>query len=132
MPSLVVTLAMLYIVRGVDAKLVNGHIVLPSQVPSAFAAVGYRTILGIPWLAIIVAVVVVVVGYAMRTFRSCRDLYAIGSNPEAATLAGDAQRPAGVHWPSSPAAPWRASAARCSWRCSRRSTTAPGSATSST
>jgi rhamnose transport system permease protein len=87
-PSLVVTLAMLYIIRGVDAKLVNGHIVLPSQVPSAFAAVGYRNILGIPWLAIIVAVVVAAVSYAMRSFRSCRDLYAIGSNPEAATLAG--------------------------------------------
>ena len=41
-----------------------------------------------PWLAIIVAVVVAVVGYAMRSFRACRDLYAIGSNPEAAALAG--------------------------------------------
>ncbi len=87
-PSLVVTLAMLYIVRGVDAKLVSGSIVVPSQVPSAFAAVGYRTVLGIPWLAIIVAVVVAAVAYAMRSFRSGRELYAIGSNPEAATLAG--------------------------------------------
>jgi len=87
-PSLVVTLAMLYIVRGVDAKLVSGSIVVPSQVPSAFAAVGYRTILGIPWLAIIVTVVVAAAAYSMRSFRSGRELYAIGSNPEAATLAG--------------------------------------------
>jgi rhamnose transport system permease protein len=87
-PSLVVTLAMLYIIRGVDAKLVNGNIVVPSQVPHAFVVVGYSTLFGIPWLAIIVAVVVAVVGYAMRTFRPCRDLYAIGSNPEAAMLAG--------------------------------------------
>jgi rhamnose transport system permease protein len=87
-PSLVVTLAMLYIVRGIDAKLVNGHIVVPSQVPGTFTAVGYRTIVGIPWLAIIVAVIVAIAGYAMRTFRPCRELYAIGSNPDAAALAG--------------------------------------------
>ncbi len=31
---------------------------------------------------------VAVVGYVMRTFRPARDLYAIGSNPEAAVLAG--------------------------------------------
>jgi rhamnose transport system permease protein len=87
-PSLVVTLAMLYIVRGLDSKLVNGNIVVPAQVPHAFVEVGYRTLFGIPWLAIIVAVVVAVVGYAMRVFRPCRELYAIGSNPEAAVLAG--------------------------------------------
>ena len=31
---------------------------------------------------------VAVVGYAMRSFRASRDLYAIGSNPDAAALAG--------------------------------------------
>jgi rhamnose transport system permease protein len=87
-PSLVVTLAMLYIIRGIDARIVNGHTVDPSAIPAAFTAVGYRSFLGIPWLAIIVAVVVAAAGYAMRSFRSCRELYAIGSNPEAATLAG--------------------------------------------
>lgn len=87
-PSLVVTLAMLYIIRGIDSKLVNGNIVVPAQVPHAFVEVGYRTVFGIPWLAIIVAVVVAVVGYGMRVFRPARDLYAIGSNPEAAVLAG--------------------------------------------
>jgi rhamnose transport system permease protein len=87
-PSLVVTLAMLYIIRGLDAKLVNGNIVVPAQVPHAFVEVGYRTLFGVPWLAIIVIVVVAAVGYAMHVFRPCRDLYAIGSNPEAAVLAG--------------------------------------------
>ena len=87
-PSLVVTLAMLYIIRGVDARIVNGQTIDPSAIPSAFTAVGYRSVLGIPWLAIIVAVIVVIAAYSMRSFRSCRDLYAIGSNPEAAALAG--------------------------------------------
>jgi rhamnose transport system permease protein len=87
-PSLVVTLAMLYIIRGIDGLIVNGKTIDPGSIPKAFTAVGYRTILGIPWLAIIVAAVVAAAGYAMRTFRSSRDLYGIGSNPEAAALAG--------------------------------------------
>jgi rhamnose transport system permease protein len=87
-PSLVVTLAMLYVIRGVDGVIVNGHTIDPDAIPQAFTAVGYRTFLGIPWLAIIVAVIVAIAGYAMRSFRASRDLYAIGSNPEAAALAG--------------------------------------------
>jgi rhamnose transport system permease protein len=87
-PSLVVTLAMLYIVRGIDGMVVNGHTIDPDKIPTALTAVGYRTIVGIPWLAIIVAIVVAIAGYAMRTFRASRDLYAIGSNPDAAMLAG--------------------------------------------
>jgi rhamnose transport system permease protein len=87
-PSLVVTLAALYIVRGIDGVIVNGVTIDPGSVPHTFQEVGYRTIFGVPWLAIIVAIVVGVVGYAMRSFRACRDLYAIGSNPDAAELAG--------------------------------------------
>jgi rhamnose transport system permease protein len=68
--------------------VVNGHTIDPDKIPTALTAVGYRTLVGIPWLAIIVALVVAVAGYAMRSFRASRDLYAIGSNPEAAMLAG--------------------------------------------
>ena len=88
-PSLVVTLAMLYIVRGVDAKIVNAKQIDPTTIPRAFQKVGYETVIGpIPWLTVIVGVVVLVVGYSMRSFRAGRDLYAIGSNPDAAALAG--------------------------------------------
>jgi rhamnose transport system permease protein len=87
-PSLVVTLAMLYIVRGVDAKIVNGKQIDPSKIPRSFQVVGYDDVFGIPWLAIIVAAIVLIVGYSMRSFRAGRDLYAIGSNPDAAALAG--------------------------------------------
>jgi rhamnose transport system permease protein len=87
-PSLVVTLAMLYIIRGIDGLVVNGVIIVPSSIPNTYVAIGFRTFLGIPWLALIAAAVVVIVAYAMRSFRSGRDLYAIGSNPEAAALAG--------------------------------------------
>ena len=87
-PSLVVTLAALYIIRGIDGVIVNGVTIDPGSIPTSFQDVGYKTILGVPWLAIIVAVVVAAVGYAMRSYRPARDLYAIGSNPEAAALAG--------------------------------------------
>ncbi|MDP9165831.1 MAG: ABC transporter permease, partial [Actinomycetota bacterium] len=87
-PSLVVTLGMLYIIRGVDGVIVNGDRIDPNFIPTGFTAVGYRNFFGIPWLAIIVAVVVAAVGYAMRAYRPSRDLYAIGSNPDAAALAG--------------------------------------------
>lgn len=87
-PSLVVTLGMLYVIRGVDGVIVNGNRIDPAYIPNSFTEVGYRNILGIPWLAIIVAVIVIAFGYGMRSFRSARDLYAIGSNPDAAALAG--------------------------------------------
>lgn len=87
-PSLVVTLAALYIIRGIDAVVVDGKQIDPTSIPRSFQAVGYRTLFGIPWLVVIVAVIVFAVGFAMRSFRSSRDLYAIGSNPEAAALAG--------------------------------------------
>jgi rhamnose transport system permease protein len=87
-PSLVVTLGMLYVIRGIDGVIVNGDRIDPGSIPSAFAAAGYKNLLGIPWLAIIVIVVVIIAGYAMRSYRASRDLYAIGSNPDAAALAG--------------------------------------------
>jgi rhamnose transport system permease protein len=87
-PSLVVTLGMLYVIRGIDGVIVSGDRIDPEAIPSGFTSVGYKNFLGIPWLAIIVAVVVAIAGYAMRSFRASRDLYAIGSNPDAAALAG--------------------------------------------
>jgi rhamnose transport system permease protein len=87
-PSLVVTLGMLYAIRGIDGVIVNGQTIDPQDIPNSFTAVGYKDIFNIPWLAIIVAVVVIIAAYAMRSFRASRDLYAIGSNPDAAALAG--------------------------------------------
>jgi rhamnose transport system permease protein len=87
-PSLVVTLATLYIIRGVDILIVGGGMVTANTLPSAFTNIPKDTILGIPYLAIVVAVVVAIAAYYMRAFRSGRELYAIGSNPEAARLAG--------------------------------------------
>jgi rhamnose transport system permease protein len=87
-PSLVVTLATLYIIRGLDILIVGGKEVVASSLPGAFLEIPKSTVGGIPDLAIAIAVVVGIGAYYLRAFRSGRDLYAIGSNPEAARLAG--------------------------------------------
>lgn len=87
-PSLVVTLATLYIIRGIDILIVGGKEVVASSLPASFLQIPKSTAGGIPVLAIAIAVVIGLGAYYMRVFRSGRDLYAIGSNPEAAVLAG--------------------------------------------
>ena len=87
-PSLVVTLATLYIFRGVDILIVGGKEVVASSLPGAFGNIPKATVIGIPDLAIAIAVVIGIGAYYLRSFRSGRELYAIGSNPDAARLAG--------------------------------------------
>jgi rhamnose transport system permease protein len=87
-PSLVVTLATLYIIRGIDILIVGGNEVVAASLPGAFLEIPKATVGGIPVLAIVIAVVIGIGAYYLRSFRSGRDLYAIGSNPEAARLAG--------------------------------------------
>ena len=87
-PSLVVTLATLYIIRGIDILIVGGNEVDASSLPDAFINIPKDTVAGIPVIAIAVAVVIAIGAYYLRTYRSGRDLYAIGSNPEAGRLAG--------------------------------------------
>jgi rhamnose transport system permease protein len=87
-PSLVVTLAMLYIIRGADTIIVGSGQVVANSLPNSFINIFHATILGIPDLALATAVAVAIAAYYLRSYRSGRDLYAIGSDPEAARLAG--------------------------------------------
>jgi rhamnose transport system permease protein len=87
-PSLVVTLAALYIIRGLDNIVGSGVQIEPSVIPHSFISLGYSTVIGIPWLFVLVVVVALAAAFWMRSFPAGRELYAIGSNPEAAVLAG--------------------------------------------
>jgi rhamnose transport system permease protein len=87
-PSLVVTLGTLYIIRGIDGAWAGGNQVNASMLPQSFNKIGYGTFVGVPYLAIIAIVAIVIATYAMRSFRTARDFYAIGSDPDAARLAG--------------------------------------------
>jgi rhamnose transport system permease protein len=87
-PSLVVTLAMLYIIRGIDTIIVGSNQVVAQSLPQGFINIFHATVLGVPDLALATVVAVAVAAYYLRSYRSGRDLYAIGSDPDAARLAG--------------------------------------------
>jgi rhamnose transport system permease protein len=87
-PSLVVTLGTLYIIRGIDGAWAGGNQVNASMLPDSFNKIGYETVLGIPYLGWIAIIAVALATYWMRSFRTARDFYAIGSDPAAARLAG--------------------------------------------
>ena len=87
-PSLVVTLAMLYIIRGVDTIIVGSGQVVANSLPNSFINIFHATVAGIPDLAIVTALAVAAAWYYLRSYRSGRELYAIGSDPDAARLAG--------------------------------------------
>jgi len=87
-PSLVVTLAMLYIIRGFDVAIVGAGQVVANALPRGFIAIYRDTVLGIPDLTIVLVLITAAAWYYLRSFRSGRDLYAMGSDPDAARLAG--------------------------------------------
>lgn len=87
-PSLVVTLATLYIFRGIDVIVVGGQQVVANSLPQTFLDITHVNVAGIPAIAIVVAAIVVGGWYYMKNYSSGRDLYAIGSSPQAADLVG--------------------------------------------
>jgi rhamnose transport system permease protein len=87
-PALVITLGTLYIYRGAFLSWAGSDRINASDLPSSFSDLGTKQVLSIPVLTLIAALVLVVVGYVLRTARSGRELYAIGSDPDAAVLYG--------------------------------------------
>lgn len=87
-PALVVTLGTLYAYRGLAFLWTDGRQINAETLPDAFLDIGSGDVLGVPTIALVALVVVLVVGQYLRDYRSGRELYAIGSNPDAARLAG--------------------------------------------
>lgn len=87
-PALVVTLGTLYVFRGIAFLWTDGKQINAETLPNSFLNIGTNTLIGIPVIALIALAVVLVVGQYLRDYRSGRELYAIGSNPDAARLAG--------------------------------------------
>jgi rhamnose transport system permease protein len=87
-PTLVATLSTLYIVRGADYAWVHGGQINATSLPESFALIATGSLLGIPNLVLIAFVVLVALAIYLRQYRGGREHYAIGSNPEAARLAG--------------------------------------------
>ena len=88
LPSLVVTIAMLYVVRGVFSQLAGGETITADQVPAPLVELGSGSIFGVPYLFVCALIGAISVTLLLRYSRWGRDLYAIGSNPEAALRVG--------------------------------------------
>ncbi|WP_091504318.1 ABC transporter permease [Amycolatopsis sacchari] len=87
-PALVVTLGTLYAYRGIIYFWAGGQQINADKLPGSFLSFGHDSFLGIPWLVLIAVVVLVVAGIVLRNYRAGRELYAMGSSPQAAELAG--------------------------------------------
>jgi rhamnose transport system permease protein len=87
-PALVITLGTLYIYRGIVLTWAGSNRINASDMPAGFLDLGTQQVLTIPVLFLVALVVLVAVGYYLRTARGGRELYAIGSDPEAAVLYG--------------------------------------------
>jgi rhamnose transport system permease protein len=91
-PSLVITLGTLYAYRGIAILWIGPTFIRSSWLPPEFRQFGTMPFLTVPVLLIVVLIVVLLVGWFMTSRRAGRDLYALGSNPEAATLFGLSER----------------------------------------
>jgi rhamnose transport system permease protein len=89
LPSLVVTLGTLYIVRGAVYVISNSVDYNAQEMPPSLLKLGGTTYFGIlPFPFLLALILMVVVAWVMKYTKAGRDCYAIGSNPPAADLVG--------------------------------------------
>ncbi len=87
-PAIVATLGTLYVYRGLDFLYARGNQISASDVPESFLSLATTPFLGIPALIWFAAIIAVISAYFLRSSRTGRQFYAIGSNPDAARLVG--------------------------------------------
>jgi len=87
-PALVITLGTLYVYRGLNNAWAGGKQYFAGDRPEEFGALSVNTFLGFPVITLLAIVVVIAVAIYMSGTRPGRDLYAIGSDPDAATAFG--------------------------------------------
>jgi ribose transport system permease protein len=88
LPPFIATLGMLGIARGVVLVITDAKTVQGNGLPEAFQAIANGTVLGVPNLLIIAGGVTVAVWFLLTRTVFGRYIYAVGSNPESARLAG--------------------------------------------
>ncbi len=86
LPPFIVTLGMLGIARGAVLVLTDASTVQP--LPESFGKIANGNLLGLPNLLWMFVFVVVVTAFVLRRTVFGRYIYAVGSNPESARLAG--------------------------------------------
>jgi rhamnose transport system permease protein len=89
LPSLVVTLGTLYIVRGVVYVVSNSVDYNAQEMPPSLLELGQKVFFGLlPFTFLLVIIAMLIMGFFMKYTKAGRDAYAIGSNPPAADLVG--------------------------------------------
>jgi rhamnose transport system permease protein len=87
-PAIVATLGTLSIFRGIDYLVAGPHQVPLAGLPPGFTDPARSDILGIPIFVLVTIVIVAVGSVVLRSTRFGRQVYAVGSNPEAAEIMG--------------------------------------------
>jgi rhamnose transport system permease protein len=87
-PPIIATLGTLSIYRGLVFFYSQGTWINSFELPKNFKLLSKGTPLGLPNMVIIAILVALVVYYFLNYTRTGRDIYAVGSNPDAAQFAG--------------------------------------------
>jgi rhamnose transport system permease protein len=87
-PAIVATLGTLSIFRGIDYVIAGPHQVPLAGLPAGFTDVSTADVFGIPIFVLLTVVVVAIGMVLLRSTRFGRQIYAVGSNPEAAAILG--------------------------------------------
>jgi ribose/xylose/arabinose/galactoside ABC-type transport system permease subunit len=87
-PSIVATLGTLSIFRGIDYVIAGSHQVPLAGLPPGFTDPARDSIFGIPIFVLIALAVVAIGSVILRSTTFGRQVYAVGSNPEAAAVLG--------------------------------------------
>ena len=87
-PAIIATLGTLSIYRGIIFILSDGKSINSQDLPDALTFLAKPAITKIPIIVVIALLVVLLAHLFLRTQRTGRDIFAIGSNPNAARLRG--------------------------------------------
>jgi rhamnose transport system permease protein len=87
-PPIIATLGTLSIYRGLVFFYSQGTWINSFELPASFKMLSKGTPLGLPNMVIIALFVAIIVYYFLNYTRTGRDIFAVGSNPDAAQFAG--------------------------------------------
>jgi rhamnose transport system permease protein len=87
-PAIVATLGTLSVYRGGAYLIAGGGQISLSDLPSDYIALARATVFGVPLFVVLAVVLAGATGLCLRQTRFGRQVYAVGSNPQAAEILG--------------------------------------------
>src|SRR5947209_347421 len=87
-PAIVATLGTMSVYRGFTFLLAGGRQVSLSDLPPEYINLARASVFGVPLYVVLAVVVVAIASFLLQQTRFGRQVYAVGSNPEAAAILG--------------------------------------------